>query len=1071
MTPSRYQRVADIFHQAANLDGERRRAFLLSACAEDVSLLEEVESLLSAHQHAGTFLAAAPATAAGSPRLPQGRQIGHYTVDSFLGAGGMGHVYLATDTRLGRKVALKLLPAASGQSQRAARFEAEARAASALNHPNIISVFDIGVAPEGRFIVMEYVSGRTLRDALLEGSMISAVPKLGGQLARALRVAHAGGIVHRDIKPENVMIRHDGYVKVLDFGLARLFASEESAVPGTLIGTARYMSPEQARGDAVEAPSDVFSLGIVLYEMASGRHPFPAESTIGVLHAILTKSPAPPSTIAAGAGAELDALILSMLAKDPAKRPSAGDIEAALEHLSGGRTDGLLFHHNLPSERTPFVGRQRELAALGELLRDRSVRLVTLTGPGGTGKTRLAIRAAENALVAFQGGIYFVDLAPLSEPSLVVPALAKAAGVRELPGQDLLTALCARLDGRDSALAVLDNFEHLIGAAFQLARLLEQCPSLRVLATSRLPLRLYGEREFGVDPLPLPAADANAQSLENFACVALFAQRAAAIRPGFLMTDENARDIAAICRRLDGLPLAIELAASRIKLLPPSALLARMERSLDLLTGGSRDLPPRQRTLRGAIDWSYELLAAPEKTLFARLSVFMGGCTLEAAEAVCNAREDLGVEVIEGMNSLVDHGLLRQTQAEGEPRFFMLETIREYAQERLAASGELAETERAHGAYFVVYSEDPGAMEAARQESRAAEYEREYGNIRAALGRLIAAGNAEWALRLAAAQLWYWEHQEQFSEGREAIEAALRMPEAQGATPPRGRAAYAAATLCYRLGDYASALRHQAGDALPVFRQVGDRKSVASVLISLAFVKQGLGRTEESKAHLEEAISIWRDLGDDAAADYSLSNLARIAEGEGDYATAKAILEPLVGRLRARGNLRGTASALSSLGDIAAAQGDLSRAHAYQTESLSIFGELHDATGLARVLADLGNLAREGGRVGEARARFRESLRKAVEAGRRTHVVRALAGMAQCALSESQPERALALAGAALSVLQTIATSGDIKQRKLLQEALDRCRAGLDPAVYARELARCRRLTFEQAVAAALNSG
>ncbi len=968
------------------------------------------------------------------------------------------------------KVPIILPPmiSAPDQADRVSRFESEARAASALNHPNIITVFDIGVAPEGRYIVMEYVVGRTLRELLAEGPPLAGVAKLGGQLARALRVAH-GGIVHSDIKP----IRNDGYVKVLDFGLARLFAAGEAEDPGAhgaLIGTVRYKSPEQARGDSVQTPSGVFSLGIVLYEMAAGRHPFAADSTIGTLHSIVTADPPPPSSQNAEIGGDVDDLILAMLSKDPAKRPPAGDIEAALEARSGKKIGALQFHHNLPAQRTPFVGREEELAAIGELLRDRSLRLVTLTGPGGTGKTRLAVRAVENALTAFQGGVYFVDLAPLPEASLVVPAIAKVTGVRELPGKDLLSALCDQLNTQDATLLVLDNFEHVIEAGLRVAVLLDRCPSLVVLATSRIPLRVYGEREFGVEPLPLPSEDASVENLGGFASIALFVQRASAILPGFRLTDDNARDIAAICRRLDGLPLAIELAASRLKLLPPSALLTRMEHSLDLLTGGGRDLPLRQQTLRRTIDWSYKLLSEAERKLFARLSVFMGGCTLEAAEAVCNTREDLGIDLMEGIGSLVDHGLLRQTGGEGEPRFLLLETLREYAHERLAESGELPESERAHAAFFVVYSEDLGAMEPARQAAQITQYELDYGNIRAALSRLIASGNAEWALRLAAAQPWFWEHLEQFSEGRESLETALKMPEAQAATPHRGRAAYAAATMCQRLGDFASALRHHAADSLLVFRHLGDQKGVASVLIGLASTKQALGHPEDSKAHLEEAIVIWRELGDDVAADYSLNNLARISEKQGDHSTAKAILEPLVARFRARGNLRSAASALSSLGDIAAAQGDFPRAQAYQTESLSIFNELNDATGIARVLADMGNLARDRGRFEEANDRYRASLRKAVESGRRTHVVRALTAMAHCSLSESQAERALALAGSAVSVLQTIAAQNDIKHIKMIQDALDRCRVALDPAVYARGLAKSRRLTFEQAVAHALNS-
>jgi predicted ATPase len=1076
VTPERYGRIEEIFHTASELQGTRRRDFLVSACAGDDSLLRDVESLLEAGVRAGGFLATSSATAQSgirpvAVRIPPGRQMGHYVIDSFIGAGGMGHVYLAIDARLGRKVALKVLPAAPDQASRVARFESEARAASALNHPNIVSVFDIGIAPEGRYIVMEHVAGRTLREMLSEGPLTDSLHRIGGQLARALRVAHEGGIVHRDIKPENVMIRHDGFIKVLDFGLARLFTADEheGSIAGAMIGTPRYMSPEQALGEAVQAASDIFSLGIVFYEMATGRHPFASDSMISSLHAILTAHVDPPSVRNREIGTQWDDLILAMLARDESKRPRAADVEAALEAMVvPGSSKGRKVQQNLPSQRTPFLGRETELAAIAELLHDPNLRLITLIGPGGTGKTRLALKAAENAIAAFPSGVFFVDLAPLTEASMVVPAIAKEVGVREGPGQDLLMALASQLSTAEPVLLVLDNFEHVLGAGPRVASLLERCPSLRILNTSRVPLRLYGEREFVVEPLALPAEDVDFQSLAEFSSVALFAQRAAGVRPGFHLTVENGLDVAAICRRLDGLPLAIELAASRVKLLSPAALRSRMEKSLDLLTGGGRDLPARQQTLRNTIDWSHELLSAPEQKLFARLSVFLGGCTLESAEAVCNTREDLGIDVMEGMASLVDHGLVRQEPDE-EPRFVLLETIREYAQERLSKSGERKDTERAHAAFFVVYSEDISSLDSVKQQEKLAQYQREYANSRAALRWLIGAGEAEWALRLSAAQTWFWDLSEQFSEAREMLETVLRMPEAQEPTAYRARTAYLGATQCYRLGDFASSVRYHA-DGLSILRRLGDRTSIASVLIGIAMSKQALGRCEESRMHLEEAIAIWRELGDDVAADYSLSNLAQVAKAQGDYPTAKAVLEPLVHRLKARGDRRNTALALSSLGDIAAAQGDIRRAGEYQSESLAVFTELNDATGQAMVLADLGQLARNEGRFAEARSRYRESLRKAVEAGRRTHLVRALTGLAECALNDSDPAHAAALAAFALSQLETVAASGEIKHRKAVQEVLERCRAGLDPSLYAREMARCRRMTFEQAIAYVLNS-
>jgi predicted ATPase/serine/threonine protein kinase len=1079
MTPERYEQVAGIFHRAAELSGESRREFLESACAGDPSLLREVESLLCAGEQAGTFLAS---TSDEGPalecRIPPGRRIGHYVIDSFLGAGGMGQVYLATDSRLGRKVAIKLLPAAGAHARRAARFEAEARAASALNHPNIVTVYDVGVADEGRFIVMEHIAGRTLRDLLAGGPVIEAIPKLGPQMARALLTAHAGGITHRDIKPENIMVRHDGFVKVLDFGLARLVYADsqssrgtESATGARIMGTVRYMSPEQARGGNAESPSDIFSLGIVFYEMATGQHPFPADSPLGTLHAILTAAPAHPSVANPFVRPGLEGLILAMLDKDPAKRPTGAEIEVLLESQAGSVSGAPVVRHNLPPQPTQFIGRSGELALIEPLLRDHGRRLMTLTGPGGTGKTRLALRAAESALPAFPGGVYFADLTALTEPHLVVPAIAKALGVRETADQDLAAAIAHRLDSARSALLVLDNFEQILDAVPRIADLLQRCPSLKILATSRVALRLYGEQEFPVPPLPLPeeSAPADPASLEECASIALFVQRASSIRPGFRLTPENAAAVAQICRRLDGLPLAIELAASRIKVLPPASLLARLENSLEILTGGGRDLPERHQTIRRTIDWSYELLTPPERKLFARLSVFVGGCTLEAAEAVCNTREDLQCDVMEGISSLIDKNLLMQTSGDAsEPRFTILETIREYARERLEAGGESSETGRAHAAFFLVLSEDTGALEPAAQQACLAEYEREYPNIRAAARYLIAADNAEWALRLAGAQLWFWEQLERFAEGREMLEQVLRMPRAQAPTASRAHVAYAAGTLCYRLGDFASARRLHEDEALPVFRGLGDRKGTASLLNGLAIVKHQMQRADEAKVHLEEAVAIWRELGDDAAADYSLNNLARIAASQKDYSTARAILKTLVANFRARGDLRGAASALSSLGDIAASQGNLSRSKKYQEGSLQLFAEIGDAAGMAHALADLGKLSYGAGSYEEAGRYYRDSLRKAAQLSRRTPAARALVELARCEIRQSKRERALILAGSALGVLRTVAASSGNEYRRTVQEIVEESRRKMAPAAHALILSRSRSMSPEEAIRYAL---
>ena len=402
----------------------------------------------------------------------------------------------------------------------------------------------------------------------------------------------------------------------------------------------------------------------------------------------------------------LERLLLWMLEKAAAARPTAAEVEAELvqaggRHAGAGRCAAARVarppqrrDHNLPSQRTTLVGRAAERATVKDMLLQSGVRLLTLTGPGGTGKTRLAIQVAEDLVdhadAPFGGGVSFVNLAPIADPTLVASAVARSLGVRESGDLPLMQALAEHLNRLGSTLLLMDNFEQVSDAAALVTELLDACPALKVLVTSRVALRIYGEQEFPVPPLPLPSPGAlfSPSTLTAYPSVALFVQRAAAVRPDFALTPANAGAVVEICRRLDGLPLAIELAAARIKILPPGELLARIERPLELLTGGARDLPERQQTLRQTIKWSYDLLTPSEQKLFRRLSVFAGGCTLEAAEAVCDAVEDLGVAVLDGVSSLVDNSLLVQRVSEdGTPRFVLLETFREYGREQLLELG------------------------------------------------------------------------------------------------------------------------------------------------------------------------------------------------------------------------------------------------------------------------------------------------------------------------------------------------------------------------------------------------
>ncbi|MDQ4127773.1 MAG: tetratricopeptide repeat protein, partial [Actinomycetota bacterium] len=543
--------------------------------------------------------------------------------------------------------------------------------------------------------------------------------------------------------------------------------------------------------------------------------------------------------------------------------------------------------NNLPTQPTPLVGRERELKEASDLLRKQEVSLLTLTGPGGTGKTRLGLQLAAELLDEFEDGAFLVALAPIVDPSFVASAIAEPLGVVESGDRPLEESLKDHLQGRE-LLLFLDNFEQVVEAAPFVGELLAACPTLKVLTTSRSVLRIYGEREFPVPPLQLPDPKRlpSLERLTEYEAVRLFIERARAAKPDFSVTDENAPAVAEICTRLDGLPLAIELAAARIKLLPAQAMLKRLGSRLKLLSGGgARDLPQRQRTLRGAIEWSHALLGEGDRVLFARLAVFAGGHSLEAVQAVCDARDDLPVDVLEGVSSLLDKSLLRQEEgSEGEPRFVMLETIQEYARERLQESGEAEEFKRLHARYFLTVAEE--AEPELTGPGQLAWFERlesEQDNMRAALSWALD-NEPETARRLAKALARFWEMRSYFSEGSRWLEAALRR---SGHANPAARAdaLTEAGMFAWRQGEYekAAALHEE---ALALHRELGDERGIGFALNSLGAQELEKGDYERAEQLFEEALSLSRELGDRRTVGYALRNLGEVARHRGEYGRA-----------------------------------------------------------------------------------------------------------------------------------------------------------------------------------------
>jgi len=958
--------------------------------------------------------------------LQPGSRHGRYEIRSLIGAGGMGEVYLAHDAQLQRPVALKVLAGEMRDNDELrVRLENEARAASALNHPNILTVYDVGLLGEDHFIATEYVDGVTLRQRMQRGELpLAEVLHIASQIASALAAAEVIGLVHRDIKPDNIMVRADGYVKLLDFGLARTIdtKTKRTSEPFTVRGTVFYMSPEQLRGVQLDTRSDIWSTGVVLYELISARLPFEGLNAADIAGKILRIDP-PPITRRGGGPVppRLASIVQRMMIKDREQRyRSARDVYEDLQQL---RVDlerdaaavvgteesqtttteelGLAIAppSNLPHHLTPLLGRDAERDDVLSLLRRDEVRVVTLTGPGGTGKTRLSLAVGAELLREYDDGVWWVSLGPILDSRLVLSEIAATLFVHE-GGVSLLDAVKNALRGR-TLLLVLDNFEQVLDAAPAIAEILTAAPRVKALVTSRSPLRIRGEREYAVPPLTLPPLDLPLapEALTNYAAVALFVERATAVKSDFALTAENAGAIAEICVRLDGLPLAIELAAARIKLLPPKAMLARVGNRFKLLSGGASDLPERQQTMRAAISWGYNLLDDAEKELFATLSVFQGGFSLEAAERLVDG------DALDGIASLLDKAFLRRDPGapDDDPRFAMLETIRDYGVECLVESNRRNGVQLAHARVMA------GILEENELETDRLAADED--NFRTALESATSAGDAELALRLGAGMWWFWYVRGAYNEGRRWLDEVLAMSGGEE-VPVRAKATTGSGAMAFFQCDYDRAtelldtaidLSRRHGDPVSLARslqfrgsiarergeydhaidlhqlsrtlwlELEDRSNVGRSLNYIAFsswLKGDFARTSEL---CEGTLQLFRDRRDVEGAAWSLLNLAAALLYSGKLAVAEERLEECLSWSRAGGFKEGIAWSLHLLGLVLRARGDKGAA-GMLADSLRLQWELGDRWRSASLLESLGGVRRNPRLLGAAAA-LRAQLR------------------------------------------------------------------------------------------------
>jgi len=611
---------------------------------------------------------------------------------------------------------------------------------------------------------------------------------------------------------------------------------------------------------------------------------------------------------------------------------------------------------DLPAQPTSFIGREREVDAVRELVLDTDTRLLTLTGPGGMGKTRLALQVASAVRAVFADGVAFVPLAPLSDPNLVLPAIARALNVGEVAGRALADTLAASLRAKQ-LLLVLDNFEQILPAAAPIMSLLASAPNVKALVTSRATLRMRGERVYVVPSLAVPTPPLpSLEALSQYEAVRLFIARAHDAQPDFAVTNETAPAVAEVCARLDGLPLAIELAAARTRLLPPDALLARLSNRLKIATGGSHDSPARQQTLRAAIDWSYSLLDPGEQALFARLAVFVGGWTVEAVEAVCNADDALPLDVLDGIESLLDKSLLRRQEGVGgQTRLMMLETIHEYARERLGHTSDAEELRRAHAAYYLDLAETAELeLMKPQQEVWLRQLDQEYDNLRAALQRFLERGEGDYALRLASALSRFWEIRAYLSEGRRWLDTTLTTGRTL-ATTARAKALRGAGVLAAAQGDLprAAAL---IDESLTLWQEIGDKAHQAEALVDLAWMRYIGPDPRQATPLFAQGRTLYHELGGKVGQSAALMGLGCLALLAGDNTEGRALQEESLLLAQEGGNHYNIAHALYNLGWAALAQGDETRASACYAESLARFRDLGDKRGVAMGLEGIAAL-------------------------------------------------------------------------------------------------------------------
>lgn len=954
-----------------------------------------------------------------------------YQIDELIGRGGMGDVYSGIDLQTGQPVAIKCLHSdiVERSPDSVERFRREGEALRQLNHPNIVQVLATAQEGDKHYIVMEKVSGGTLADLLRTQTHLplSRVLSIALELGDALARAHHLRIIHRDIKPSNVLLAEDGTPRLSDFGVAQTGDSNLTEV-GAAIGTFAYLSPEACRGEKIDVRTDIWSFGVLLYELLAGRRPFEVAQPVAIITEILTKPIPDIEQYRQDLPVALVDLIYRMLEKNrdariPRMRMVGAELEAIIDGLDTHIRPPIAIDeettplsrfatettspptftpsrgstaNNLPAYTTPFVGREQELKELDRLFSDSNNRLLTLTGPGGIGKTRVAVAAAERQLERFFHGVFYIPLAPISAPDLIVTAIAEhisfTFGGTSDPTTELLNFLREK-----SMLLLMDNFEHLIDSAEIVTDILQAAPEVRILVISRERLRVRGEYLLEMHGMIMPAVDETPELIASYPAVKLFQQVTSRITPEFTIDDETAPLVARIIQLVAGMPLGIELAAAWLEVLPIEEVVAEIEASLDFLETDLRDVPERHRSLRAVFDSSWNLMTENERDVFMQLSVFRGGFTREAAQKVTGAS-------LRHLTTLVNQSLLKRA-ADGRYTPHIL--LRQYAEEIFASfADKLYATRKAHAACYAEFMQQQAQDFNSKYEKKAAEaIEVEIENVRAAWHWSVE--NGEWEpleTLLHPLYLFYTVRSLQI-EGLTNFRLLADKLQTQPDHPLYWRARVRQSQLSSRLGDH-SITEQYVPQALTFFRRTENHVEICMALNVLCYLDMMQGRYEDAYQHGCEALETARTINHKEQLLLSMGNLGYVEYLLGRFADATKTYEEFNHISEERGSPISLAYGTNNLGEILHASGDTEGAKQLYERAYEIFRSFKHRRGMAFTLNNLGGIYFVTGETAEAKRRYEESYELNKKIGDRSGTAHSLSALGNIAMWSKNPTEA-----------------------------------------------------------------